>query len=324
MSTQPQSLPLPIITVIGSLNADLTAYTSRIPNGGETLHANSFQIGSGGKGGNQACACAKLSRNSQDVQNGSAIIEMVGAVGKDMYGRMLLDSLQATGVVTSGVRIKEGFETGVAVILVEETSGENRILLNAGANYALNMTDFLTLPLPLPSLIILQLEIPVSTTLQILRAARTQNVEVLLNPAPAVKLPDEAYVGLSHLILNETEAVILSGCRTEDIEDEKKLPTVAETFHLRGVKNTVITLGGRGVFYSSSQTGFGLVKAKRVEVVDTTAAGDTFVGAYALEVVKDCFDLKMTIEKANNAAAKTIGKRGAQLSIPWADELEYI
>jgi ribokinase len=243
--------------------------------------------------------------------NGSAIIKMIGAVGNDQHGQMLLRDLQATGVDI----------TGVAVVLVEETSGENRILLNAGANHSLTPIQFQTIPLALPSLLILQLEIPAQTTLQVLRAARIQNVEVLLNPAPAVDLPEEAYVGLEHLVLNETEAVILSGYSAYDIEDERKLPAVAEVFHGRGSKNVIITLGGRGVFFSSSNGSHGLVEARKTEVVDTTAAGDTFVGAYALEVVKRGIDIKTAVQTTDEAAAKTIGKRGAQTSIPWANEL---
>jgi ribokinase len=324
MSTKSKASTLPVIAVIGSLNADLTTYTSRMPDGGETLHANSFKVGSGGKGGNQACACAKLSRTSDDVQNGSAIIKMIGAVGNDAHGQLLLQDLQASGVDTSGVALEDDVRTGVAIILVEEKTGENRILLSAGANYSLRPTQFQIFPLPLPSLIILQLEIPVLTTLEILRAARTQNVEVLLNPAPAMELPDEAYIGLAHLVVNETEAAILSGYSVEDIEDESKLPAVAKVFHGRGAKNVLITLGGRGVFYSSSNGEHDLIKARKVEVVDTTAAGDTFVGAYALEIVKGGFSINAAVRTANAAAEKTIGKRGAQISIPWANELESI
>lgn len=321
MSTKGKTSPIPVIAVIGSLNADLTTFTSRIPAGGETLHANSFQVSSGGKGGNQACACARLSRNSDALHNGSAIIKMIGAVGNDAHGQLLLQDLQASGVDTSEVAIKDEFKTGVAVILVEETTGENRILLSAGANYSLKPTQFETISVPLPSLIILQLEIPVPTTLKILRAARTQDVEVLLNPAPAVELPDEAYYGLAHLVVNETEAAILSGLEIKDLEDENRLPAVAKVFHGRGAKNVLITLGGRGVFYSTLSGQHDLIKARKVEVVDTTAAGDTFVGAYALEAVRDGFDIDTAVRKANAAAEKTIGKRGAQNSIPWANEV---
>lgn len=317
---------LPIITVIGSLNADLTTYTSRLPTGGETLYANSFRTGSGGKGGNQASACAKLSRKRDDLQNASAVIKMIGAVGNDSYGTNLLRDLQASGVETDGVLVRDEVETGVAVVIVEESSGENRIMLNAGANSTLTPDLFQTLPSPIPALIILQLEIPVTTTLQIMRAARISGVEVLLNPAPAVELPEEAYEGLEHLVLNETEAAILAGCSAAVIEEVENLPSVAENFHGRGVKNVIITLGGRGVFYSRKGRENGLIQAKKVKVVDTTAAGDTFVGAYALEAVKGgkggVFDVAAAVGKANEAAAKTIGLKGAQISIPWADELE--
>jgi ribokinase len=321
MSTIARAANIPVIAVIGSLNADLTTYTSRIPGGGETLHANSFKDGSGGKGGNQACACAKLSRTSDDVRNGSAIIKMIGAVGNDTHGQLLLQDLQASGVDTSEVAVKDDVETGVAVILVEETTGENRILLSAGANYSLTPTQFATIPHPLPSLIILQLEIPVPTTLEILRAARTQKVEVLLNPAPAVEVSHEAYIDLAHLVVNETEAAILSGYSVEDIEDESKMPAVAKAFHDRGAKNVLLTLGGRGVFYSTSTGEHDLIRARKVDVVDTTAAADTFVGAYALEVVKGNFNISKAVRKATAAAEKTIGKKGAQISIPWANEL---
>ncbi|PMD60002.1 ribokinase [Hyaloscypha bicolor E] len=312
---------LPVIAVIGSLNADLTSYTSRIPNGGETLHGTSFKTGSGGKGGNQACACAKLSRSSTNLLTGSATVKMVGAVGNDQHGSMLLKDLQATGVNTSGVVVKDDVETGVAIIIVEESSGENRILLNAGANYSISPLQFEELQEPYPDLIILQLEVPVETTVQILRAARKASVPVLLNPAPAVELPEEVYEGLDYLIVNESEVVILCGCSAEEIEDVENLPTVGRQFHEKGVKNVIVTLGGRGVFFSVKGGENGLVEAKKVEVVDTTAAGDTFVGAYALEVVKGEFNAKSAVEMANRAAALTIGKKGAQSSIPWADGL---
>jgi ribokinase len=223
---------------------------------------------------------------------------MVGAVGNDQHGSMLLKDLQATGIDTSGVAIKDDVETGVAIIIVEESSGENRILLNAGANYSITPEQFEMLEVPFPDLIILQLEIPVETTVQILRAAKRANVPVLLNPAPTVELPEEIYEGLDHLIMNESEVAILSGCSVEEIEDEKSLQNVTRKFHERGVKNVIVTLGGRGVFFSVKEGENGLVKAKKVDV-DTTAAGDTFVGAYALEVVKREFEVKIAVEKAN-------------------------
>ncbi|PVH84850.1 ribokinase [Cadophora sp. DSE1049] len=321
----PSTPPLPLIHIIGSLNTDLTTYTPRIPSGGETLHATSFQTSSGGKGGNQAVACAKLSR-TRTLTNATATIRMIGAVGSDAHGHALLADLQSAGVETSGVVVRSDVETGVAVILVEEGSGENRILLTAGANASLMPAQFEgslgeESGGRAPDLVILQLEIPVKSTVSILTTARERGVDVLLNPAPAVQLPDAAYVGLKHLVLNETEAVVLSGCVAEALESEETLPGVADVFHRRGVTNVIITLGGKGVFFSGEGGEKGLVRAKKVEVVDTTAAGDTFVGAYALEVVKGRVGIESAVRRANDAAARTIGRRGAQKSIPWADEL---
>ncbi|KAG4428439.1 hypothetical protein IFR05_016077 [Cadophora sp. M221] len=310
---------LPLIHIIGSLNTDLTTYTPRIPTGGETLYATSFLTSSGGKGGNQAVACAKLSR-TRSLNNATATIRMIGAVGNDAHGHALIVDLKQSGVDTSGVSLRNDIETGVAVILVEE-SGENRILITAGANHSLRPEEFESFEEVVPDLVILQLEIPVETTVRILRATRERGVQVLLNPAPAVELPDGAYVGLKHLVLNETEAFILSGCDAPALEDEKTLPGVADVFHKRGVANVIITLGGKGVFFSGEGGEKGLMRAQKVEVVDTTAAGDTFIGAYALEVVKGGVGIESAVSRANGAAAKTIGRRGAQKSIPWADEL---
>lgn len=319
MSSTPS---LSLIHIIGSLNTDLTTYTPRIPLGGETLRATAFQTSSGGKGGNQAVACAKLSR-TRALTDATATIRMIGAVGSDAHGHALLAGLQSAGVETSGVIMRNDVESGVAVVLVEEESGENRILLTAGANASLLPKQFESSlgeeqGEGAPDLVILQLEIPVETTVRILRTAREKGVDVLLNPAPAVELPSEAYEGLKHLVLNETEAVILSGCSVEALEKEETLSGVADVFHGRGVANVVITLGGKGVFFSGEGGDKGLAKAKKVQVVDTTAAGDTFVGAYALEVMKGGVGIESAVRRANEAAAMTIGKRGAQKSIPWA------
>lgn len=230
-------------------------------------------------------------------------------------------------------------------------------MLSPGANHALQPADFTpgeaagngngngnkdglnrlrTEPgSPLPDLLIMQLEIPLPTVLAALSAARAAGVPVLLNPAPARVLPEEAYVGLAHLVVNETEAAILSGLSGATAEDllstEAGLERVAKGFVERGVRNVIITLGARGVFYfgggvEGKQQVSGLVPAEKAKVVDTTAAGDTFVGRYALDVVGGDaggkFDIEVAVRKANKAAAKTVERAGAQDSIPWRDELE--
>lgn len=247
-------------------------------------------------------------------------MKMVGAIGDDLFGQTMLSDLQSYGVNIEGVEVKKGARTGIAVIIVEETTGDNRILLSAEANHTLSPSHFMELPAPLPSLLILQLEIPLETVMQILKTAKRQGVEVLLNPAPAVPIPEEAYKNITHLVVNETEAAILSGCQEKDLVDERGLLAVAENFRKLGSRNVLITLGGRGVFYLSEGKS-GLIPANKAQVVDTTAAGDTFIGAYSLEAVKQDFNIEIAVRKANKAAALTVERKGAQISIPWADEL---
>lgn len=312
----------PTITVIGSLNIDLVTYTPRLPSGGETLTASSFNVGLGGKGANQAVACAKVSRTKADVKNGAVNVRMVGAVGDDSYGPMMTAGLASVGVDVSGIATRSSTKTGVAVIIVEESKGENRIMLAPEANSTMLPAQFASLEDPLPDLLILQLEIPIETVLQIILAARKRGVGVLFNPAPAVRIPDEYYAGVTHLVMNESEAAILSGQPESELESAEGRDRIAQGFHKLGVENVLITLGGAGVHYSSIAGERGLVAAEKVAVVDTTAAGDTFVGVYALEAIKQEFSIERAVRIANKAASKTVGRKGAQESIPWQDELE--
>jgi ribokinase len=252
---------------------------------------------------------------------------MVGAVGADAFGPVLITSLQESFIDTTSISITPNQSTGVAVILVESSSGENRILLSPGANGTLQPDDFMSaesLGSPLPDLVILQLEIPVPTVLQIIRTAKEAGVPVLLNPAPAVPLPEEVFQGLDHLIVNESEAAILTGRTVEEVEAEDfQWDVVAREFLNRGVKNLIVTLGSKGAYYASSVGGgkSGFIKAEKIKVVDTTAAGDTFVGAYAVQVVNGKEDMGEVVKLACKAAGKTCEKSGAQSAIPWGDEV---
>lgn len=280
-------------------------------------------------------ACAKLSRPRPDGSGSAAApptahVAMVGAVGADTYGQMLLANLAAHGVDAAGVAAPESLKTGVAIIIVDEPTGQNRIVLSPEANHAgMAPGDFAgaigqrVFGGEKADLLIMQLEVPLRTVLLALQAARREGVPVLLNPAPAVALPDEVYAGLAHLVVNETEASILSGLPAERLDDAAGCAEAAAWFAARGVGAVIITLGGRGVYYRSGAVE-GLVPGERVdEVVDTTAAGDTFVGQYALDVVsvKGQFSIEGAVRRANKAAARTVERRGAQDSIPWRDEL---
>ncbi|KAK6957780.1 hypothetical protein Daesc_000569 [Daldinia eschscholtzii] len=319
---------LPLITVLGSLNMDLVSYVPHHPLPGETLTSSRFAVSPGGKGANQAIACAKLSRSSNhtsaDDPTATARVRMLGAVGDDTYGTQLLSNLSRHGVDVSGVTASPSLKTGLAIIIVDEPTGQNRIVLSPEANHSLLAPQFArpsSLGDPLPDLLIMQLEIPLPTVVAALRAARDARVAVLLNPAPAQELPAEAYAGLAHLVVNETEASILGGVAESDLDTEAGLEAVGKTFLSRGVLNVVVTLGGRGVFYLSADGQKGLIPAEKAKVVDTTAAGDTFVGRYALEVVSGSFNIAEAVKKSNRAAAKTVERLGAQDSIPWRDEL---
>lgn len=317
----------PLITVLGSLNMDLVSYVPHHPLPGETLTSNKFTVSPGGKGANQAVACAKLSRSHADVAaKASANIRMQGAVGSDTYGTMLLSNLQSHGVDVSGITIQKDGKTGIAIIVVDEPTGQNRIILSPEANHSIQPESFAELSDPKPHLLIMQLEIPLQTVLAALAAAAKAGVDVLLNPAPAVPLPDSAYEGLAHLVVNETEAAILGGVKESDLDTDEGLVAVTKNFLSKGVRSVIVTLGGRGVFFMDDKGRQGLVPAEKAKVIDTTAAGDTFVGSYALGVVAASaagvdFDIAGTVQKANKAAAKTVERLGAQDSIPWRDEL---
>lgn len=310
----------PLITVVGSLNKDLVTRTSRVPGAGETLQSESFATGSGGKGANQAVACARLSK--QDIHSPAKVsTHMVGAVGDDSFAAELIADLQKDGINTDAVQTLKEMNTGVSVIIVEEQTGENRILFSPGANHSLGSDHVLHVlrGSNRPSLIVLQLEIRLDLVLEILDFAKNHGIDVLLNPAPALELPETAYPAISHLVMNETEAATLSGMSGNDWEG------VARKFQDLGVKTVIITLGSEGVFYAKGDQK-GHVPAEKVKVVDTTAAGDTFVGAYAVSVVsqtadRDDIDIEQAVRGSNKAAAMTVQRKGAQEAIPYLGEL---
>ncbi|CAK7219746.1 Putative ribokinase [Sporothrix curviconia] len=353
---------LPRITVLGSLNMDLVSYVSHHPEPGETMTSNGFAVSPGGKGANQAIACAKLSRERTIDKDGKPVaaaktkptahVAMAGAVGDDAHGTALRANLAAHGVDVSGVQTAPaGVPSGVAVIVVDEPTGQNRIIFSPGANYQIDTTKSASLVPAGTQLLILQLEIPLEQVLRALQDARAAGVPVLLNPAPApateearakleaafaVTAPGEK--GLAHLVLNETEtAALVPGLTVADLDTATGLSRAASYFLARGVENIVMTLGGRGVYYataadkhkdaSTEAVGELLPPEKVKQVVDTTGAGDTFAGQYALEAVYataagTAFDCAAAVRKSNRAAAVTVQRKGAQDSIPWRDEVE--
>ena len=320
----------PIICVLGSLNIDLVYYLPHHPLPGETLTASNFNVFPGGKGANQAVACAKLSR-TRALQDANVTVMMAGAVGEDSHGTVLLDSLTSYGVdvteVARNAADSEFSTSGTAVVMVDQQTGQNRIILSPGANASVQSSRFADIFNPKPALLVMQLEIPFETVLEACRTAKAAGIPVLLNPAPAAALPDEVYDGLVHLILNETEIALLAGVSEAELEDTSMVVKVAATILAKGVRNLVVTLGGRGAYYACADGQQELVPAPKVDVVDTTAAGDTFIGMYSVLAVEassrsEEFDIAAAVRESIVASSKTVARKGAQVSIPWKDELD--
>lgn len=278
-------MPLATISVLGGVVQDLSTIVDRLPDDGETVIANSFTMQAGGKGANSAVAIYRLTRpnpkngsnGQKEALDGDLQVRMVGAVGADDFGPPLKQNLMNCGVNVDGVRVMEGQLTTVANILVEAGTGANRIMQYPGAAYALEPTDFMTLESlgggVAPDLVISQLEIRRDSIEQAIETAYREGVEVLLNPSPVRYLMPDIYPMIAHLVMNETEAVMLSECEPEDIEKQTGWTSVAEYFLNLGVKNVVITLGEKGAYYSN-ESGSGYVEAeKNCTVLDTSGAG---------------------------------------------------
>ncbi|GAB7360603.1 hypothetical protein MBLNU230_g0483t1 [Neophaeotheca triangularis] len=310
--------PAPI-AVLGSLNIDFITLTPRMPTGGETLTASSFSTGFGGKGANQAVAAARLGGR----------VQMIGQVGADTFGTDYFNALAGEGIDASGVRKLQGQATGVANIIVEEGKGENRILFCGNANYEFAESnesggwDLLPQGLGEGSVVVMQLEVPPQVVFRNLRLASERGCHTVFNPAPALPVPEDVYGCISTLVMNESESGILAG----EGNKGKSAEELVEYFLGLGVKDAVvITLGSEGLVFATKDGRKGKVGAKKVKVVDTTAAGDTFVGAYAVERAKQqggekAFDYEKALEFATLAASKTVERSGAMGAIPKLGEL---
>ena len=347
----------PLIRVVGSINVDFTTATPRFPGPGETLTATSLSVNAGGKGANQAVACGRASFASEGKQD--VRVEMIGAVGKgDPYYKTLIEpTLKDAGVSCDGITETEG-QTGTATIIVDDgCDGENRILVVPGANHnGMQQKESIVtraFASPQPQVIVMQGEIPQKTVFAILDYSKSdssvQNTEIVFNPAPVFDggIPLKHLSQIDVLIMNETELMqVLEGIPMDkdDSErslsssltlDRKDLDRVAKHLHKAKVPIVIVTLGGRGVFYSREGSESGLVAGIKVQqVVDTTAAGDTFVGHFVTALTRwtslavphettnklPPFPIEEAINVANTAAAKCVQRRGAMQSIPWGYE----
>ncbi len=304
------------ILVVGSLNMDQVVRVPRLPVIGETmLGAGSLKLVPGGKGANQAVAIARL---------GSAV-RMAGRVGSDPFGERLLSALQADNVDTGLIVVDQEEASGVAFIFLG-LDGNNAIVVASGANIRVGYDEAqmarIDKAIAQAHALVLQLEIPLDTVVALVKAAHKVNVPVILNLAPSQPLPKETLQQVEVLVVNETEASLISGQRVESLEDARIVATV---LHEQGIPQVVITLGSQGAILASDdaagKTQIIHQEAPSVQVIDTTAAGDCFVGALTVALAE-----KQAPEDALRfavcASALKVTKFGAQSGLPTRREVE--
>ncbi|MGN7312542.1 ribokinase [Alkalicoccobacillus gibsonii] len=296
----------PKVVVIGSINMDMVTRATRFPKKGETISGVSFDQLPGGKGANQAVACARL----------GAAVSMVGAVGNDPTGKVLLKQLQDEKINTDWIQVIENETTGMAQITVAEE--DNQIIIVPGANFAITKSqiDEAKAVIQAADLIILQLEIPLEIVEYTAEVAAGFGVKVILNPAPAQPLSDALLSNVHYLTPNETELMYL----TKQTSVKEGMDSLLK----EGVQGVIVTLGSKGVQYIEKEDAISrAVKGRLVEVVDTTGAGDTFNGALAHKLAGGA-NVADAIEFANAAAGLSIMRFGAQTGMPTFAEVQEV
>ncbi len=296
------------ILVIGSVNTDMVVKTSHLPRKGETVMGRSFFMNSGGKGANQAVAVARL----------GGYVTFICKTGNDIFGQQSQEVFRKESIDTSYVFSDPLNPSGVALISVDDNA-ENCIVVAPGANANLLPEDLMLAESAFDSsdIILIQLEIPMETVVYAIKLARDKNKKVILNPAPACKLPSDILHGLYAITPNETEAEFLSGL---PVFDEQSAILAAREIHAKGIENVIITMGTRGALVYTKQTSL-IVPAYKVKAVDTTAAGDVFNGALtvALSEGKNIVD---SVRFASKASAISVTRPGAQDAVPYRKEVD--
>jgi len=301
----------PQILVVGSINMDLVVRTPRRPAPGETVLGDGFTTSPGGKGANQAVAVARLGGNCA----------MIGRVGDDGYGRDLREGLQQEGVHCAHVLVAEGEPSGVAMIVVD-SSGENSIIVASGANFRLTPDDLFARQeaFEAAAVVLLQLELPLPTIRAAIKLARRHGAKVVLDPAPAHKCLHEDLYRVDVISPNSSEAEILTGRRKVEERVDK---LVAADFIERGAKAAVLKLGPRGAMVIDAEGHISRARPYKVDVVDTTAAGDAFTGALAVAMTRG-EKLSAAAQFANAAGALACTRYGAQQAMPTAAEVKML
>jgi ribokinase len=298
------------IVVVGSLNMDLVIRAPRIPQPGETIIGGAFHTVPGGKGANQAVAAARL----------GAQVSMVGRVGHDAFAVALLENLDADGIDHAFVVQDEEAATGVALIVVDD-HGENSIVVSSGANMRLSPADVEAAGAVIAAadVLILQLEVPLESVIRSAELARAHGVKVVLNPAPARRLPSSLLSMVDVLVPNESEAALLAGL---PVGTQAEAETAAGALLRSGVGTVILTLGERGALPARAGE-IQVCPAFDVKPVDTTAAGDAFVAGLAVALAEGK-GLSEAVRWGNAAGGLATTKLGAQPSLPTRQALERL
>ena len=295
------------VLVVGSANMDMVVGTLRFPRPGETVLGHSFAMFPGGKGANQAVACAKLGGN----------VTFIGRMGKDVFRDRLCASMRKDGVKLKRVTIDHSLPTGIAVITVDH-SGQNQIMVASGSNMALLPSDIDRHKAAFNEarVLLVQLETPLPAVQHAIMLAKKRKLTVILNPAPGRRLPKPLLRMVDYLTPNESELSVLTGLAVRGVPSAEH---AARKLLAGGVKNVIVTLGAKGCMAVTAD-GSRIFPSCRVKAVDTTAAGDAFNGALALGFAAG-LSLEATVPFANGVAALSVTRMGAQSSMPTMKEV---
>jgi ribokinase len=297
-----------LIAVVGSANVDLTTFNDVFPRPGETIFGKKFDLGFGGKGANQAVAARLCGAN----------VGMVAKVGSDLFGPATIKNFESQGIDATHVRIAEGVSSGVAPIFVDP-NGQNRILVVKGANDTLSSEDVegAASLLRKADTIVMQFEIPMHTVYHTVKFAKANGIRCIVNPAPAQPVDFKELSAADYFIPNESEASTITGLPVQSVDDARKC---AEFLLRKGMRRVVITLGERGSLLAGSD-GMELFPAFKVQAVDTTGAGDAFIGSFAV-FLGEGLPEKEALTRASLYAALSTTKVGTQKSFCNRDQFE--
>jgi ribokinase len=300
-----------MIVVFGSINMDINMRVKDFPRAGETVLSPSYDMSPGGKGANQALACAR----------GGAKAALVGKVGDDGMGTRILNGLRRNEVMTSGVATSDYLPTGLAFVACN-AKGENQITVASGANAdvaAIQVPDEILKP---GNILLLQMEVPLAENIQLMERAKKHGTTVILNLAPAFHIPQKALDLVDYLIVNELEARMIA--ETIGINPDQDLMIVAKALSTKGQLDCVVTLGAKGsVAMMQKGTGWRVPAMDIKEIVDTTGAGDCYCGTLAAGL-HNKLALGSAMRRASIAASLSCTKKGAQESYPYISEVEEI